>query len=257
MKWDGSVAVITGASRGIGRATAVRAAKAGARVGLIARAKDELEQVLAECGGRGAIAVADVSDRDAVTGAIEALAGELGPVDILVANAGVGAFGKIADTDVEVFEHLMRVNYLGKVYAIKAVLPSMLERGRGHIVTLSSIAGRIGAPLEGAYSASKFAVDGLSESLGFELAPRGIGVSVIYPGPVETSFFEARGAPYARKSPKPVPADRVARDIIRAVERGRAETLIPRWLRFPVVIKALMPGAFRAGTLRTFRNDLR
>src|ERR1051325_10761504 len=106
MKWDGAVAVITGASRGIGREVALAAARHGSRGGLIARSKDELDGALAGVGGQGAVAAADVTDRHQVETAIAALAAELGPIDILVNNAGAGSWGAVADTEVEVFERL-------------------------------------------------------------------------------------------------------------------------------------------------------
>ncbi len=256
MEWEGSITVITGASRGIGRAIAEAAAARGARVGLIARSKDELDQVLADAGGDGAVAVADAAERDQVEAAVDAIARELGPVDILVNNAGFGAYGTVWETDPSVYERLIRVNYLGTVYATKAVLPSMLERRRGHIVTIASIAGRIGAPFEAGYSASKFAVAGFTEALSLEVAHLGIGVSMVDPGPVDTAFFDARGVPYQRTKPKPVTPEAVAADVIAAVEKGRGETFIPRWLRFPHALKAVAPRLFRLGTLRDFRKEL-
>jgi uncharacterized protein len=256
MKWQGSVAVITGASRGIGEAVAKAAVARGAQVGLISRSEGDLHALLGKLGGRGAVATADISDREQTERAIAAIEAELGPTGILVNNAGIGAFGAFADTDVETFERLMRVNYLGTVYATKAVLPGLLERGRGHIVNVASIAGRIGAPLEAAYSASKFAVAGLTEAMMIELAPRGIGVSMVNPGPVKTEFFNARGHPYQRKTPKPVSAERVARDVIDVVERDKIEAYVPRWLRQAVVSRVLFPPLFKAGTLRAFKDQL-
>ncbi len=257
MKWQGSVAVVTGASRGIGRAVARAAAARGAQVGLISRSQDELDAVLTEIGGKGAVATADVADRAQTEKAIATVEAALGPVDILVNNAGIGAYGAFADTDVETFERLMRVNYLGTIYPMKAVLPGMLSRGRGHIVNVASIAGRIGAPFEAAYSATKFAVAGLSEAVAIELGARGIGVSVVNPGPVDTEFFEARGHPYQRKTPKPVSAERVANDVIAAVEKNKLETYVPRWLGPAVVSRVLMPPMYRAGATRAFREQLK
>lgn len=256
MRWDGSVAVITGASRGIGRQIALAAARRGARLGLIARSKNELETVLTEAGGRGAVATADIGERDEVEAAITALADELGPIDILVNNAGVGSWSAVADTDVEVYERLMRLNYLGTVYATKAVLPSMLERGRGHIVNVGSIAGRIGAPFEAAYSASKFAVSGFTECLAVEVHSRGVGVSMVNPGPVQTDFFDARGVPYARKTPKPVPASDVANAVIAAVEKDRLEQFVPGYLRGANTARHLLPGVYRWGTAKAFKDEL-
>jgi 3-oxoacyl-[acyl-carrier protein] reductase len=257
MKWNGSNVLITGASRGIGRAVALQASKKGAKVGLMARSKDELNDVLAACGGNGAVSVCDVADRAQVESAVADLEASLGPTDILLNNAGIGAYGSVADTDPSEAEKMIRVNYLGTIYATKAVLPGMIKRRKGHIVQLASIAGRIGAPLEAAYSGSKFAVVGWSEAMAMELKPKGIGVSIIDPGPVETDFFEARGVPYSRKTPKAVTAEAVAALVIRSVERNKLEAFIPSWLGAALVFKHLFPPAYRVGTARTFRNDLK
>jgi short-subunit dehydrogenase len=257
MKWNGSNVLITGASRGIGRAVAVAASKKGARVGLLARSKEDLNDVLAACGGNGAIAPCDVVERAQVDDAIKALEADLGPTNILVNNAGIGAYGSVAETDPSVGENMMRINYFGTVYATKAVLPGMIDRHSGHIAMVASIAGRIGAPLEAAYSASKFAVVGWSEAMAMELKPKGIGVSIINPGPVETEFFETRGVPYSRKTPKAVSAEAVAALVIRCVERNKLEAFIPSWLSPALVFKVLVPPAYRMGTQRTFRNDLK
>jgi short-subunit dehydrogenase len=260
-RWEGKVAVITGASRGIGKSVALAAAKRGAKVGLIARSVDELAAVLKEAGGnanvRGAFATADVSDRDAVDIAIGALVRELGPVDILVNNAGAGAYSSFLQTDIDVFEQLMQLNYFGTVYATKAVLPSMVERGHGHIVNISSIAGRIGTPFESAYSASKFAVTALTEALDVELRPLGVKMSMVNPGPVQTDFFDARGVPYARKSPKPVSPERVAKAVLAAVDKDRLEQEVPGILYGAVVTRHLFPPLFRWGTAKAFKNEVR
>jgi short-subunit dehydrogenase len=256
MRWEGSIAVVTGASRGIGKAVAVAAARRGAQVGLISRSQDELDAVLKQCGGRGAVSIADVGRRDDIERAIGEIEQALGPIDILVNNAGLGAWGAFNDESIETFERLMAVNYLGTVYAMKAVLPGMLARGRGHIVNVASIAGRIGAPFEAAYSASKFAVAGLSEAVAIEVGTKGVGISVVNPGPVATEFFETRGVPYARKTPKPVSAERVADDVIAAVEKNKLETYIPRWLGPAVVSRVLLPPIYRSGTTRAFRKEL-
>ncbi|MFA5890498.1 MAG: SDR family NAD(P)-dependent oxidoreductase [Actinomycetota bacterium] len=254
MRWSGKVAIITGASRGIGEDLARAAVARGARVGLVARAKDDLERVLASCGGSGAIAVADVADRGSVEAAIEALRRELGPADILVNNAGYATYGSIADDAVENLEGMLRVNYLGTLYTTKAVLPDMIARGSGHVVNVCSMAGFIAVPREGGYCASKFAVTGFSEALAAELAPCGIRVSTVNPGPVATSFFEARGHPYVRKFPKPVPPARVTRAVIRAVEREQAEVFVPAWYRAVLLFKALAPPLYRASVRADYRK---
>jgi short-subunit dehydrogenase len=259
VEWNGSVVIITGASRGIGEATAVAAARKGARVGLMARDASDLDRVRKEiesAGGTCAVATADVADTAALTAAIGSLEGALGPVDVLVANAGIGSYGPFADLGEDEIERIMRVNVLGMVHAIRVVVPGMIERRRGHIVTMNSIAGRIGSPFEAIYAATKFAGVGLSEAISVELAPYGIGVSMIDPGPVETNFGEARGHVYDRKRPKPVSAARVADAVITAVEKNRLETYVPSSFRPAVIFRHLVPGVFRYGTAKSFTREI-
>jgi short-subunit dehydrogenase len=224
-------------------------------VGLIARSGDELDDIRSALGSRCAVAVADVGDASAVDAAVASVIGVLGPPDILVNNAGVGAYAAVLEEDPAVFERLMRVNYLGTVHATLAVLPHMAARRRGHIVNVASIAGRLGAPFEAAYSASKFAVVGLSEALAAEVGALGIRVSLVNPGPVATSFTEARGVPFQRRFPRPVRAVRVAAAIVAAIERDRFEQVIPRWLNGGAVVRSLAPGLYRRGLLRSTARE--
>ena len=256
MQWGGATAIVTGASRGIGRAVAEAASARGARVGLIARSEDDLRSVMAGLPGAAGYAVADVADPDALAGAVADLAAELGPPDVMVANAGIGGYGAFADVGAEQAERLVRVNVLGTVHALRAVVPGMIERRRGHLVTIGSIAGRIGTPFEAVYSATKFAGVGLTEALAVELEPYGIGVSMVHPGPVATDFGAARGHPYDRERPKPVPAGEVAHAVIRAVERGRHEQYVPASFRPAVAIRHLVPPLYRWGTRRSFSREL-
>ena len=256
MKLKDRVVLITGASSGIGAELARQADARGCRVALLARSTPDLETLRAELRGPCEVVTADVTAPDQVAAALEQVQGTLGPVDVLVNNAGVGAYGAFLDTDAAEIDRLMRTNYLGTVHVLKAVLPGMVERRRGHVVNVGSIAGRIGAPFEAAYSASKFAVTGLTEALATELRPFGIGVSLVNPGPVDTPFFATRGHLYERKHPKPVSAGRVARSVLTAVERNRSEVFVASVLRQAVVTKTLVPPLLRWGTARAFTREL-
>ena len=257
MKWNGSVALISGASRGIGAEVARQAVARGTKVGLLARGAADLEQLRSGLGDACVVASADVTSADELAAAVRTVENALGPIDILVNNAGIGLYGAFLDADVEDIERVMQTNYLGAVRLLKAVLPGMVERRRGHLVTVGSISGRIGSPFEAAYSASKFAVTGLSESLSVEVAPFGIGVSLVNPGPVDTTFFASRGHLYERKHPKQVPAARVARQVIRVVEKNRAEAFVSPLLRQAVVFKTLVPPLFQVGTRGAFKEELK
>ncbi|MGO8870654.1 MAG: SDR family NAD(P)-dependent oxidoreductase [Acidimicrobiales bacterium] len=250
MKLEGAVALVTGASHGIGWATASSLHEHGTAVGLVARSVDELQEASRALGPRSAVAIADVTDKAQVDRAFAELEDQLGPPDILVNNAGIGAYASMLEEDPAVYERLMRVNYLGTVHAILAVLPGMASRRRGHFVNIASVAGRLGAPFEAAYSASKFAVVGLSESLAAEVQMLGIRVSLINPGPVKTRFAETRGVPFQRRVPRPVEPERIAAAVIEAIERDRFEQTIPKWLRSGSIARAIAPDLYRRGLLR-------
>ncbi len=213
----GRVAVITGASSGIGRSLAIVLARSGWRVGLIARRGSALEAVAGEvraAGGVASVAVADVTDREGLRLAVEGIAGELGPVDLMVANAGVGVPTTLEPVNVEVVEETIRVNVLGVVYAIDAVLPSMLARRSGQIAAISSLAGYLAMPGESAYCASKAAVNAYMASLRVQVRGRGIAVSTICPGFIRTPMTSTMTfMPFA------LSADQAAARIVRALRR--------------------------------------
>ena len=186
---DRRVCFITGASSGLGMGLGVRLAKEGFSVGLAARRKDLLEEVageIREAGGVAGVFPCDVSDPEQVESAIRGGEAELGPVDLLVANAGVSINTRVETFDAQEVERVIRINLLGAVYATEAVLPGMLERSRGQIVAVSSIAGFGGLPMSAAYSASKAAMTNFFESLRIDLRGTGVDVTVITPGFVKT-----------------------------------------------------------------------
>ncbi|QTD40895.1 3-ketoacyl-ACP reductase [Sporosarcina sp. Te-1] len=190
-KIAGKNAIITGAGRGIGRATAIAFAKEGIHVGLIGKTKENLEKVAEELrvyGVNVALASADVSDNESVIAAVEHVKSELGPIDILINNAGIGKFGKFLELTPEEFKQIIDVNLMGMYYVSRAVLPEMIERQTGDIINISSTAGQKGAPVTSAYSASKFAVLGLTESLMLEVRKHNIRVSALTPSTVATDL---------------------------------------------------------------------
>ncbi|KUG07246.1 3-ketoacyl-ACP reductase [Solirubrum puertoriconensis] len=187
----GKVALVTGAGKGIGRAVAVALAKEGAHVGLLARTESQLQEVAAEIAALGvktAVVTADVADRQAVETAVEQVRQQLGPIDILINNAGIGTFAKLLDIPVEEWERIIQVNLLGTYYTTRAVLPDMIAREAGDIINVASTAGQRGAATTSAYSASKFAVLGFTESLMQEVRKQNIRVSALTPSTVATEL---------------------------------------------------------------------
>ncbi|MGX1262276.1 3-oxoacyl-[acyl-carrier protein] reductase [Rossellomorea marisflavi] len=187
----GKVALITGAGRGIGRATAEAFAKEGVHVGLVGRTIENLEKAadeLKEYDVNVSFAAADVADLDAITKAVESIRGELGPIDILVNNAGISKFGGFMELTPEEWTNIIDVNVKGVYYTTRAVLPEMIERNTGDIINISSTAGQKGAPVTSAYSASKAAVIGLSESLMMEVRKKNIRVTTLTPSTVATDM---------------------------------------------------------------------
>ena len=187
----GKTAIITGAGKGIGRQTALALAKEGVSLGLIARTKEDLENVAKEIRAEGvdvAIATADVSNNEEVIKAVESVTNELGSVDILINNAGIAKFGGFLELEIEEWERIIQVNLLGMYYVTRAVLPKMIEQKSGDIINISSTAGEKGGPITSAYSASKFCVLGLTESLAMEARKHDIRVSALTPSTVVTDL---------------------------------------------------------------------
>lgn len=188
---QGKVAIVTGAARGIGKATAVALAKEGVHVGLLARTESALKELAAELQGYGvktAYATADIASKEQVDAAVEALKNELGAADILINNAGIATFGTVLEMDPEEWKGMIDVNVMGTYYVTRAVLPQLIEKNAGDIINISSTNGLSGAATSSAYSASKFAVIGFTESLAQEVRRNNIRVSALTPSTIATDL---------------------------------------------------------------------
>ncbi|RDZ14552.1 3-ketoacyl-ACP reductase [Priestia megaterium] len=187
----GKVALITGAGKGIGRSTAIELAKEGVNIGLIARTEADLKAVASELEAfdvQVAYATADVSSMEEVNAAVEHLHIKLGATDILINNAGIGKFGSFLELDPAEWKQIIDVNLMGVYYVTRAVLPQLIEKNGGDIINISSTAGQKGAPVTSAYSASKFGVLGLTESLALEVRKHNIRVTALTPSTVATEL---------------------------------------------------------------------
>ncbi|UFH46433.1 3-ketoacyl-ACP reductase [Flavobacterium galactosidilyticum] len=184
-------ALITGAGKGIGKAVAIALAKEGVNVILMARTQSDLDEVAKEVNALGVKSltlIADVADITSVNTAVERALGEFKTIDILVNNAGVAAFGKFLELEPVAWENIIKVNLMGTYYVTRAVLPNMIERQTGDIINISSTAGLAGNALTSAYSASKFAVLGLTDSLMQEVRKHNIRVTALTPSTVATNM---------------------------------------------------------------------
>ena len=263
MTVTGAHAVITGGSSGIGEATALELARRGARVTLLARdpdrlraAADRIEAALGGAASVGPVSVGtvsvDVADREAVVDGFGGIVAERGEVDVLVTSAGITRPGRFTELSDEVFTSMIDVDYYGTLWPIRAVVPSMIRRGSGSIVAVSSAAAIVGIYGYSAYGAAKFAVRGLTESLRTELAPHGVNVACAYPADVDTpmlaeeeQFKPAETAAIAG-SIQPVQPGRVAVAIVAGIERGSAEIYADAQSRALARTAATVPGVFRA-----------
>ena len=251
------VVFITGASDGIGKQLAIDLAARGAVVVGCGRARERLVETLKavrKSDPKSLMIACDIGDAEQVNDMMLKVLADFGRIDILINNAGIGMRKPFVDTPVETIEAIMRTNYLGAVYCTHAVLPSMIARGSGHIVNISSGAGKIGTLNMAGYCASKFAMNGWSESLYHELKPLGINVSLVCPGPVSTQFSHE----FEDSEPKSPPQlyinpAAVAHAVMRAIEKNQFEVVMPRWLALMCALKRFAPGLFRAIAQRRFR----
>jgi short-subunit dehydrogenase len=240
MSFADQVAVVTGASSGIGWALCKELAGRGCKVGLLARRPEQLEQLAKEieqAGGTAALAPADVSNRQQTLEAIHSLSGKLGPVDLLVANAGVGAPTLVDPINIGDVEKMIRINLLGTIYCIEAVLPEMLKRGKGHLAAVSSMASYKGLPGESAYCASKAALNVYMEGLRIQLRGRGIAVTTLCPGFVKTPMTAVNEF----HMPFVMEADVAARRIAGALQRKVKVYNFPKRMSVLMKLTALLP----------------
>jgi NAD(P)-dependent dehydrogenase (short-subunit alcohol dehydrogenase family) len=257
------VILLTGCSSGIGRATALEAFARGHRVFATARNRNDLVEL--ERPDRLTALALDVTDRAAIRAAVQDVLARSGRIDALVNNAGYGQYGAVEDVTAAEWRNQFEVNFFGALELIQAVLPSMRQAGRGTIVNVSSVAGRLPIPFAAPYCSTKHALVALSDALRIEVAPFGIRVVLVEPGPIDTRFTEraraivapllARPGPYrslyagAERAMNgdfqagSLPADRVARVILRAIESPRPRTRYPvtAMARVLIPVRRLLP----------------
>lgn len=247
MKLEGKTALVTGASSGIGRATALELAALGCNLALAARRVEKLEEVAEACRAKGVrciVVATDVRRREDCVRFVETATRELGPPDILVNNAGFAILDHIEDASIADAEDMMATNYFGALRCTQAVLPSMLERRTGAIVNIASIVGLMGYPGMGAYGATKGALVVFSEALRNEVIDRGVRVSMVCPATTDTEFFVTafKGKmPAASRLLLAIPPERVARTVSRAIRGGRYRLIVPWTAGVFTRLKELMP----------------
>jgi short-subunit dehydrogenase len=236
----GTRVLVTGASRGIGEAIARAFAARGASVGLVARHREPLEELAGRLQGNGHVALeGDVADADSIAGAIS----EFGDVDVLVANAGITHYRPFAELPLDEARQMNDVNWLGTIHTVWAALPRMLERGRGHIVVVSSGGGVRGFPSAAVYNGTKAAQRGFAEALRQELHGSGVSVTTVYPGEIETSLHdhELDHMPDWYRMDRRAPAGPLGEEVVKAVESDRRELFYPPVVRMLRVVNGISP----------------
>jgi short-subunit dehydrogenase len=242
MYWQDKVVMITGASSGIGRALALTLAGRGAKVGLVARRAEPLSEIVNEIESKrgNALAVpADVQDEKGINSAADRLRARFGPIDVLIANAGVGTTTDAAELQSNGVAPVININVIGAANSALAVIPEMLARGQGHLVVISSLAAYRGLPKSAAYCASKAAVSAFFESLRLDLEPKGIDVTIIHPGFIKTPLTSRRDA----KMPFLMELDDAVEKIVGAIEKRRKSYAFPWQLASLVRLGLIMPNS--------------
>jgi len=244
VNYSRKVVVITGASSGIGKEAAKEFAKLDAFIVLVSRDKNKLEETakeLSEYKTEILVCPCDVSQKDQVSKMCKIVLDKFGTIDILVNNAGFGIYSTIKDIKTEEVESQMATNYFGMIYCIKAFLPKMLENKSGHIVNVASVAASFGIPAMASYCASKFAMLGFSESLYHELRGTGVGITVVSPIMVKTSFFNHNSFGKMPRYTTALSAKTVAKAVVRASSSPRLEIVVPQFIRIAIWMKQTFP----------------
>jgi NAD(P)-dependent dehydrogenase (short-subunit alcohol dehydrogenase family) len=256
----GRTALVTGASSGIGAALAEGLAAAGATVGICARRRDRLAEVLERCQAHAPASrmwTVDLSDLDAVTAFAQQADDELGGIDLLVNNAGIPKRKTVAALRLDEVDDVMTINYLSPVRLMLALLPAMLGRGRGAIVNIGSVAARLSPPGETAYSATKAALTAFSEGLAVELWNTPVTVHVIHPGIIETELFSLPdNDPSFANDIEPLPASDVFDLMVRMLAEGTFEAYIPEWFNDVATAKAANIAGYLSGSAEYLASKL-
>jgi NADP-dependent 3-hydroxy acid dehydrogenase YdfG len=241
---SGTRALVTGASRGIGRAIAETLAARGTTVGLAARSADELEALAEALPGEHMVLRCDVGDSESVASAVERFISEAGGLDLVVANAGIAKYGPFREMDQETVERMTQINWLGTVYTVHAALPHLLDRAHGHIAIVSSGAGHRSFPQAAVYGATKAAQRMFGEALRHELGGTGVSLTMVYPGEIATALHdhEKETMPdWYRGGPQAAPAGALAQRVVTAIERDARAVYHPPIVRLLGAVHGLSP----------------
>lgn len=252
MDYRGRVAIVTGASSGIGRQVACDCAARGMSVVIAARRREQLLEVAEACtagGGTVEVAVGDVAERAFVEGLAARALARFGRLDVVVNNAGISKHKQIYGVTADEVEYVIRVNLLAPVWLTLVALPAMLRQGAGYVINVSSAAGRIVPPRETVYAASKFGLTGFTEGLTLDLHGSGIHAAVIHVGPIDTEIWRKTDEPTAFQGRKYHPRI-VSAAIFDAIERRRHDVWVPRWMKAAYGFRLLSARLYRAGSAR-------
>ena len=254
-RWNNQIVWVTGASSGIGKACAESWARRGATVVLSARKAETLDAVAAPLRDIGAdvhVVTLDLSNSDSLPAVAQDVQEKIGPVDVMVHCGGISQRSKAIETALDVDRRVMEIDYFGTLALTKALLPSMVKRGRGHFVVVTSLMGLFSSPLRSGYCGAKHALHGFFESLRAEHHDDGLKVTMVCPGFIRTNISlnavvgdGSQQGTMDAKTGAGMTAEQCAERMVKAVERNKAEVLIGRYEIFAAYIKRLSPALLR------------